>query len=131
MILAALQNTALGQFAAGCQESTFFTIRSWAQYVPKATAPGGIGCQLKFEQYGIGTFWLILAGIIDILLRIGTFVAIGYFIYGAIRMVTSQGSPEGVKGARDTMVNSMIGLLITIMASWFLGYFVKVVFNIT
>lgn len=131
MILNNLQNLPIRQFAAGCEESTFLTIKSWAQYVPKVPGPGGVGCRLKFEQLGIGTFWLILAGIVDILLRISTFVAVGFFIYGAFKMVTSQGSPEGVKAARGTMTNALIGLLVSVMASWFLGYFVNTIFNLS
>ncbi len=116
------------KLAVGCSQSTFFGIKPWYQYVPTKSLP--TGCQFDFSLVGIGGIWLILAGIIDILLRVGALVAVGYFIYGAFKMVTSQGSPEGVKSARETMTNALIGLVITILATWIIGYIIRVIFPV-
>lgn len=117
----------LNTFAQGCTESQLLGIKPWWQFVPRISTDGY--CTLNFEKFGVGTVWLVLAGIIDILLRIGLFVSIGFFIYGAFRMVTSQGSPDQVKAARGTMVNSLIGLIICItsigMVSFVLGTILK------
>jgi hypothetical protein len=117
-------------FAQGCKESTFFGIGSWHKYLEKTTIVTKNGeqlCEVNFGKLGIGSFWLVIAGLIDILLRIGALVAVGYFIYGAFRMVTSQGSPDAIKAARGTMTNALIGLVITVFATWLVGFLVGVI----
>lgn len=122
--------TTLQRFAAGatCEDSTFFGIGTWHKYVPETvirSQNGDLYCSLDFSQFGIGTFFLVIAGFLDILLKIGAIVAVAYFIYGAFRMVTSQGSPEGVKAARGTMTNALIGLAICVLSSWLIGFLIE------
>ncbi len=65
----------------------------------------------------INDIWLILAALIEILTRLGALFAVGFIIWGSIKMVTSQGSPDGIKAARDTITNAIIGLIVAIMAT--------------
>ncbi len=109
---------------AKCTNNTFFGIEGWYKYLP------GTCGELDFNTYGIGSIWLILAGIIDALLRIGAFVAVGFFIFGAFKMITSQGSPEGIKSARGTMVNALIGLVIAILSTWIISFILTTVFKV-
>ena len=110
-----------------CDGSTFFGIGTWHKYITSQQTQTRTGayCTLDFNTYGLGTFWLVIAGLLDILLRVGALVAVGYFIFGAFKMVTSQGSPEGVKSARGTMTNAIIGLVICIVATWVLGFLME------
>ena len=80
------------KISAVCQ--SFFGIDGWYKYIPKVGQ-----CEPDFDRYGIGNIWLIIAGLIDMLIRIGILITIIFFILGAFKMVTSQGSPEGVKSA--------------------------------
>lgn len=64
-----------------------------------------------------GDLWLIGFGVIDILLRLAGLIAVGFIMYGGFRFVTSQGEAEGIKAARSTVLNAIIGLVITIFAS--------------
>ena len=106
-------------FASSCpQDVNFLGIQGWYKYLPRDCRDASV----DFSKYNIGSIWLVLAGIIDILLRIGTIVAIGYFIWGAFKMITSQGSPEGVKNARNTMTNALIGLVVTVVSAQLLSY---------
>lgn len=66
--------------------------------------------------------WLIGFGIIDMLLRVAGLVAVGFVIYGGFRFVTSQGEAEGIKAARSTVINALIGLAITIFASTIVSF---------
>lgn len=109
---------------AKCSGNSFFGIEGWYKYMP------GTCQKLDFNTYGIGSVWLILAGITDALLRIAALVAIVFFIFGAFKMVFSQGSPEQVKSARSTMVNALIGLLIAIFSTWLIGFIMGTVFNV-
>jgi hypothetical protein len=62
-------------------------------------------------------FWLIGFGLIDILLRVAGLVAVGYVVYGGFRFITSQGDPEKLKNARNTLINALIGVAIAVLAS--------------
>ena len=72
--------------AQACTTSSFFGIESWYKYIPTKTITTRTGsqyCELDFSAQGVGTAWLVIAGIMDILLRIAAIVAIIYFIFGA------------------------------------------------
>jgi hypothetical protein len=66
---------------------------------------------------GINDIWLIVAAVIEILLRVGVLVAIGIIIYAGFQYVTSQGEPDKTTQARKTIINAVIGLVITIFAA--------------
>jgi hypothetical protein len=59
---------------------------------------------------------LIGLALLEGLLRVAGVVAVAFVIYGGIQYVLSQGEPEKTVNARKTIVNAMIGLLITIIA---------------
>jgi len=65
---------------------------------------------------------LILFAILDDLLRIAGIVAVGFVIYGAIQYVVSQGEPEKTTKARMTIMNSLIGLAIALVAVGAVSY---------
>ena len=112
-------------YFAKCTGNGFFGIEGWYKYLP------GTCGNFDFNQYGIGSVWLIIAGITDALLRITAIVAIVFFIFGAFKMVFSQGSAEQVKSARSTMVNAFIGLLIAVLSTWIIGFMLTTVFKVT
>ena len=53
----------------------------------------------------------------SILLPIVFFVSGLFSIYGGIRMIVAQGNSEALQGARNTILNAVIGLLITVSAA--------------
>jgi len=65
---------------------------------------------------------LILFAILDDLLRIAGIVAVGFVIYGAIQYVVSQGEPDKTTKARMTILNSLIGLAIALVAVGAVSY---------
>jgi hypothetical protein len=112
-------------FAAVCDPSqTFFGLPVWYKYIKVAPSKGAC----NFSSF---TFWppdnllLVLLAILDMLLIIGGIVAVVFVIIGGVQYITSQGEPENTKHARGTIINSLIGLAITIVAAslvnW-LGY---------
>ena len=54
--------------------------------------------------------------VMNFLLGSATLVAIGYVLYGGLRMLLSAGNEEQVKAARSTVSNAIVGLIIVIMA---------------
>ncbi len=55
--------------------------------------------------------------VIEIMLRLAAIVALGFVIYGGFRYITSQGEPDSAKSARQTITNSLIGLVISLVAT--------------
>lgn len=66
---------------------------------------------------GLDVIWGIGLAIFEDLLRIAGMVAVFFVIYGGVRYLTSQGSPEATKGAWETILNALIGLGIVIIAA--------------
>ncbi len=58
----------------------------------------------------------ILLAIFEIIIRVGGLAAVAFVIWGAFQYQTSQGDPEKTKNARSTIVNSLIGIAITVSA---------------
>ncbi len=77
---------------------------------PQFTEKDGGGMQLI-------DIWLIALAIIGMLLRIGGIAALFMVIFGGIKYITSQGNPDATKGARQTIINAFIGIVITIIAA--------------
>lgn len=107
--------------AGQCNVGGFFGIPTWYQYIDRfddkcnpvinlREGPDGA----KFN--GMVVMQIALA-IIDILLRIGALLAVGFVMYGGFVYLTSQGEPDGTKRGRQAITNALVGLIITIMAS--------------
>lgn len=58
----------------------------------------------------------VAVAIIELLTRLAGVVAVGFVLYGSVQYITSQGQPEGLKNAKSTITNALIGLLIVILA---------------
>ena len=114
--------------ATDCTPGYFFGLPSWYNYLSK----GGYTyfntltqhCEIRDipapdvpEAGG-----LIALGIVDILFRVAAFVAVGYVIYGGIQFITAQGEADRVKKARQTIINSLIGLGITMISTGLVAF---------
>jgi ABC-type Fe3+ transport system permease subunit len=103
---------------AQCNKGSFFGFPRWYKYldVQYITVGDSKSCQVvdfKFPD----DIMLILLAVLDILLRLGGLVALGFMIYGAIQYLTSQGEPDAAKKAQSTIINALIGMVICIFAA--------------
>jgi hypothetical protein len=100
--------------AVTCGHSFFF-LPNWWEFLPKSGQPLPPTCDIKFNFPG--DIWSVgLAGL-DILLRIGGFVAVISIIIAGVEYITAIGSPEKGTSARKRLTNSLIGLAIVLIAS--------------
>ena len=110
-------------FASACGSSSFFGLPTWYKYIKITNSSGN--CFSSFSFWPPDNLLLILLAVLDMLLIIGGIVAVVFVIIGGIQYVISQGEPENTKNARGTIINAVIGLVITIIAAslvnW-LGY---------
>ncbi len=98
----------------------------WYKYLPGETVDGK--CSPVFPKtsktnYDLGKgVPLILMAIIELLLRISGLIAVGFIIFGSIQYITSQGSPDSLKGAKSTITNAIVGLVIAMVATGFVQF---------
>jgi ABC-type Fe3+ transport system permease subunit len=98
--------------AQSCQtDSNFLSFPTWYKYLSLAPPD----CEPTVSK--LTDFWLVLAALLEILIRLGAMVAVGFIIWGSIRLIVSQGEPNSVKDARNTIINAVIGLVITVLAT--------------
>lgn len=102
------------QFAAGqCTDKTFLGLVPWYHYLNLNSSCDVTNFNLLGTHSGV---LLILLAVVDDLLRIAGIVAVAFVIYGGIRYITSQGSPDETGKAQSTIMNALIGLAIAIIA---------------
>lgn len=105
--------------AGSCDNSaSFLGLPTWYHYLE--TGPDSTGkCGITGPQNSQGQFdWRagisrIALAVVDILLRLAAIISVGFVIYGGFRYILSQGDPENTKKARNTILNAIIGLVVT------------------
>ena len=96
-----------------CQTQSFLTFPAWYRGIV------GSDCSIlsPTEVGGIANFiWMIALNVIEMLLRLTGFAAVFFIIYGGYKYMISAGSSEGIVGAKKTITNAVIGLVISIAA---------------
>lgn len=62
-----------------------------------------------------------IRNVIQIMVTLAGLVAVGYFVWGGFRYITSSGSPEALDGAKKTLAYSGIGLIVVLGAYMFMN----------
>ncbi len=94
--------------------ASFFGLPSWCEYLS--------GCSTGNPQItNINDFWLIGASILEMIIKLAAYLAVGLFILNGAKMMVSQGSPERVASARDGMLKATIGLVVTLLSGNLVG----------
>lgn len=62
------------------------------------------------------TVTLVLIAIIELLTRLAGLISVGFIIWGGIQYVISQGEPEHLKSAKDTITNALVGFVVVVLA---------------
>jgi len=102
----------------------------WYKYLHGIGAPNGISgggsATLRYTcvpQIGnLSDVWLIVAAVVEILLRLAALAAIVFVVYGGVQLITAQGDPSGSKKARQTITNALVGLVIAIAATTIISF---------
>ncbi len=94
----------------------FLDFPTWYKYLDPVW--DGTSCNIKADFTGDPTVaGRILLAVFEIMLRIGGIVAVLFVLYGSIQYIISQGEPENIKNARTTIINALVGLVITMVAT--------------
>ncbi len=120
--------SASAQTQSGCdasEDNDFLGFPKWYKYLGqqevKDEVSGATICNAKLN--GIQDIWLVVAAVIELLLRVSAMIAIGFIIFGGVSYVISQGAPDKTKKAQSTIMNAVIGLVISIVATASVSFF--------
>lgn len=105
---------------ATCSEKLFLGLVPWYHYLTNLDA----NCNVTaFNPLGANSdFLLIMLAIIDDLLRVVGFLSVVFIIMAGLKYMTSQGSPDGVAKAQSTIINSLVGLGISLISIRFVAF---------
>ncbi len=101
--------------AAGCN-ATFLTFPAWYNGItndsctPDISSTGG-----NFSKF----VWKIALNIVNIMLQLVGYLAVGYLIYGGWKYLTSAGDSSRITSAKNLVLYAMIGLVISFFAVTF------------
>jgi hypothetical protein len=98
---------------AAC-EGRILTIPAWYNGLAE-----GANCDLVSPDKvgGISNYiWLIALNVVEIILQLVGYIAVGFIIFGGYKYMISAGSPDGMVKARKTITNAVVGLLISIFS---------------
>jgi hypothetical protein len=94
----------------------FLTFPAWYNGINKSV-DGGCEIASPTEVGGFSTFvWRIVLNIVEIMLNVVGYASVAFIIYGGYKYLYSAGSPNGMMGARKTIMNAVIGLIISVMS---------------
>ncbi len=67
------------------------------------------------NSYGLSHFiWQIVLNIMDMALQLVGYVSVGFILYGGFTMIISSGAPDVMAKGRKTILDAIIGLIISI-----------------
>ncbi len=112
-------------FAVACSASkSFFGLPTWYKYLQSFQVNDFQGsptiCQPQINN--LNDIWLIVAAVIELLLRLAAVAAIAMVVWGGIQFISSQGEPEATHKARGTIINALVGLVIAVGAATFVSF---------
>lgn len=104
---------ALPQTSSAACAQRLLTLPTWYEGVVDGN------CQVKSPtgDKGIQNFiWTIALNIVEMILQLVAYIAVGFIIFGGYKYMISAGSPDGMTKARKTITNAVVGLLISIFS---------------
>lgn len=98
-----------------CPNQKFLTFPAWYRGVVDSECNIKSPSDPEFGGFG-GFIWRIGLNLVEIILHLVGYAAVALMIYGGYKYMLSTGSPEGMVAARKTILNAVIGLVISIAA---------------
>jgi hypothetical protein len=120
--------TLFGAAGDGCtpKGGAFLGFPTWYKYlsgqqIPTGDATGAATvCSPRIAQ--LNDVWLIVAAVIEMMLRIAAIAAVLYVLYGGVQYIMSEGDPGKTAKARGTLINALVGLVIAIGAATIVSF---------
>ncbi len=118
-----IYHSLVSYFAAGppCSGGDFLIFPKWYKYLPSVSGVDPCTPQVS----SLTDIWLIVAAVIEVLLRIAAIMAVVFVIYAGFSYTTSQGDPEATGRAKSTLVNALVGLAVAVTAAITVSFLAK------
>lgn len=109
--------------SSGCKTgvNSFFGVPTWYEYLTFER----VNDRCAITNSGEEAVMLVSFAVLDILFYLSGFIAAGYIIWGGLKFILAQGSPDKIASARSTILNAVIGLIIVIVASTAITYIAR------
>jgi hypothetical protein len=115
---------AIPVYAASCEPGAgALPIPTWYNYLPGEEVNGV--CEINTDGLGGKVAILIMMGVFDIVLFLAGAIAVIMVIYGGFKLLTSNGEPQKIAAGRTTIINSLVGLVIAVIASQIVGFIAR------
>jgi hypothetical protein len=102
-------------FAAGCTDH-LLTFPAWYRGVQDGACniqdPSKFGGKESVSNF----IWIIALNVVEMILQLVGYIAVGFIIVGGYKYMISAGSPDGMVKARKTITNAIVGLLISVFS---------------
>ncbi len=97
--------------AAGGCNSHFLTFPAWYDGLQAGD------CSIKSPGNDLtGFIWKIALNVLNIMLQLVGYISFGYIIFGGYKYLTSAGSSDQVAAGRKTIINAVVGLILSFMS---------------
>ena len=107
--------------AITCSKPALFGVPSWYSYLDLQANNLTKTCDIV--NFSVpGSFINIGLALLDMALHLAGLVAVGFVIYGGIQMIMSRGEADKSAQARETVINALVGLAITLIAVALVGF---------
>jgi hypothetical protein len=103
--------------------SNFLGFPKWYEYLTGVIDPTTGKCAPQLGS--LSNIWLVVAALIEILLRVAALAAVVMVIYGSVNYISSQGEPDKTASAQSTIINALVGLLLAVMAAAFINFIAR------
>lgn len=87
-----------------------------------AAFPPSLWNNIDRKNLSLQSIIVLLGNLIQIALAVAGVLAVIFIIFGGIKYITSTGSPDGTRSAKNTLSNAVIGLVITALAYTIVGF---------
>lgn len=99
----------------GCEsvaDRSILAFPTWDQYLERNDEQGCRIANFQFPQDLV----LVLLALVDMMIRLSAFVAVGFIIYAGFKFMLAQGQPDRIAEARKIILDALIGLVIAIIS---------------
>ena len=103
-------------FGQVCQPPSggLFGLPTWYKYLDGYVDPTG-NCSVTINR--LSDAWLILAAVLEILLRLSALAALVMILWSGFMFISSEGQPDKTKKALTSVINASVGLVIAVSAT--------------
>ena len=101
---------------AACTTQNFLTFPTWYKGLVDDScnimAPDGAAGHPTLQTF----IWTIVLNVIEFMLQLVGYLSVGFLIFGGYKYMISAGAADGMVKARKTIMNAIIGLVLSIFS---------------